>query len=98
MDDDTIELPPILLPGYEARQRARAMIWLAVLVPAVAGFLGIAAPAPMGGFSSEPDPLGAIVPLAGVAGVLFGLLWMVRIYRTSVDVEPDQGHWRYRSR
>jgi hypothetical protein len=99
MDDDEVELPAILLPGYEARQSARALIVLALLVPAVALFLFIAAPGFMGGGGThEPGPIAILVPLSGVGMFLFGLGWMVRIYRASIDVEPDHGNWRYRSR
>jgi hypothetical protein len=79
----------------------RAMIGLTfgVLGVALLGF--IVAPAgssPM--FATPPDllgiPAGVVTSLAGVAGVVVGLTWMIRIYRS--DPEPDQHAWRYRQR
>ena len=37
----------------------------------------------------------AALPWAAAAGYLFGLGWMIRIYRA--DPEPDEPTWRYRS-
>jgi hypothetical protein len=100
-DDDEVELPPILLPGYESRQLARAIIVLTGLLLLVTALLFIAAP-PGQTAMIQPDeaapPLWIVVPLAGIGGVLFGFAWMVRIYRSSFDVEPDHGNWRYRAR
>jgi hypothetical protein len=100
-NDDEVQPPPILLAGYEARQQARAIILLTVLVLGVAAFLFIASPggpSPMATEDTHVDALAILVPLVGIAMLLFGLLWMVRIYRSAVDVEPDHGNWRYRSR
>jgi hypothetical protein len=96
MDDD-VELPPTLLPGYERRQMARAIIALTLLVPAVGAFLFLAAPGTMGG-PWDPRPLDVLVPAVGIGMYLVGLGWMARIYRASIDIEPDHGTWRYRSR
>ena len=98
MDDHDVELPVIPLPGYEARQRARVMVALPVIVASVVALLSITAPTPMGGMESDPDPLGALVPGIGIGMFLVGLAWMIRIYRVACDVEPDHGNWRYRSR
>ena len=96
MDDD-VELPRIVLPGYESRQLARALIALALLVPAVGAFLFIAAPGTMGG-PWEPEPLTVLVPSVGIGMYLVGLASMVRIYRAAMNVEADHDNWRYRSR
>jgi hypothetical protein len=95
MPADEVHLPPILLPGYEARQQARAIIVLsATVIPVLGLFIFIAAPGTMGG----PLPGEEVMPLVGVAIYLAGLAWMIWIYRSALDVEPDQGAWRYRSR
>ena len=88
-----IELPPIPLPGYEARQRARAMIWLSAMACGLSWLLFVIAPAWMG-----PEPPGGawLMPLIGLGMQTLGLGWMVRIYRAAIDVEPDGHHWRYR--
>ena len=45
------------------------------------------------------EPMGAwymmAIPAFGWASTLFGLGWMIRIYRTSP--EPGETTWRYRS-
>ena len=45
-----------------------------------------------------PDPRWVAVPLAGIGMLLVGLAWMVRIYRSAFNGEPDPEHWRYRAR
>jgi hypothetical protein len=103
MDDDEVLLPPILLPGYESRQQARAIIVLTALGLGLLWLLVlVATPGSSGPMFSNPwgprDLIAVMVALAGIGMQVFGLLWMVRIYRRSIDVEPDQGNWRYRSR
>lgn len=78
-----------------ARRDARQLIGLALLVPLFVAFMGIASP----GFI-DPMWYGAgwlvlIPPAAAVAVYLFGLGWMIRIYRTS-HLEPETSNWRYR--
>ena len=74
------------------------MIALGVVVGVVIpGLLILTAPGTMGGGPAEGTP---VWPTAfyglGVAGVIVGLVWMVRIHRA--DPEPDQHAWRYRAK
>jgi hypothetical protein len=48
------------------------------------------------GMRFGPVPVDAFLLLAGMTGILGGLVWMIRIHRA--DPEPDQHAWRYRSR
>jgi hypothetical protein len=77
---------------------ARIEFVVAVLVVLFAAFLYIAAPQ-TGGMRS-PDSglirLTDVLLVLGVAGMVIGFGWMIRIYRA--DPEPDQRSWRYRSR
>jgi hypothetical protein len=79
--------------GQRGRAYAKAELILAVLIVIGGAFLYVAQPArstPMSG----PDPMPILI--IGIAGVVIGLGWMIRIYRA--DPEPDQGAWRYRAR
>ena len=84
-----------------ARRLGRIMIGAAIAYPIVLGVLWVAAPGfmePM--FSEEPRVLGIIsaVTLLSIAGwttYLVGLVWMLRIFRTS-HLEPEPTGWRYR--
>jgi hypothetical protein len=74
----------------------RIELALAVGAPLLTGLLlFVAAPQGMGGFFGEPPLTAYLVPAVGVAGVLVGLAWMIRIYRGPRDEPP---RWRYRDR
>ncbi|MEK6719923.1 MAG: hypothetical protein AABZ33_04535 [Chloroflexota bacterium] len=85
-----------------ARYLARLELTIALLASGVTAFLFFAAPSFFGSpmdLSDEPPPFltGQMVTSGfGIAGIIFGLVWMVRIYRA--DPEPDQRNWLYRSR
>ena len=91
-DDDEVQLPPILLPGFAERATARAIIVLSALFVAFQWFLIIGAP----GFMGPESPWAWVWPLVPLAMQATGLTWMVRIYWTATHVEPDHGTWRYR--
>ncbi|MDF2735246.1 MAG: hypothetical protein K0S97_1869, partial [Chloroflexota bacterium] len=91
---------------YEERQRRLDRAWVAIrfelfigfLAPAVVAFLFIAMPN-YSGPTFAPVPAWFSLVMAapvfiGGAGVVFGLVWLVRFSRP--DPERDQGHWRYR--
>ena len=89
---------------YEERQRrmdlARAAIRveLAVgfLAPVVLAFVFIARPGMMGRPMFYSGPLWVtLLPWIGAAGVVFGLVWLVRLSRP--DPERGEVHWRYRN-
>lgn len=71
----------------------RAELAIAVGAPLVVAFLYVAAPG-FTGDSREPWLLEQLLPWAGVAGVILGLVWMIRLSRP----EPEGGDrtWRYR--
>ena len=93
---------------YEARQRRLDRAWVAIrlelaigfLAPAVVAFAFIAMPNMVRPFmGGNPQPpwvylLLASQPLIGGAGVVFGLVWLVRLSRP--DPERGEVHWRYR--
>jgi hypothetical protein len=79
--------------------RVRTLIRLELAIafglPLLAGFLYILMPGggrPM--FEPEPSLIDQLVPWAGGAGVILGLVWMVRLSRQ--DPEAGQRTWRYR--
>lgn len=71
----------------------RAELAIAVAAPLVVAFLYVAAPRFTGGIR-ERWLLEQLLPWAGVAGVILGLVWMIRLSRA----EPEGGErtWRYR--
>lgn len=79
--------------------RARGLIRLELAVafaaPIVAGFLFVAAPPhshPM--FEREPLLIQSLVVWAGLAGLVLGLVWMIRLSRA--NPEAGESAWRYR--
>ena len=98
----------VLGMDYEGRQRRLDRAWVAIrfelfigfLAPLVVAFVLIAMPNMVGPMLlGNPGPpwrslLMAIVPLIGVAGLVFGLVWLVRLSR--LDPERGEVHWRYR--
>ena len=79
--------------ALRGRRLARLMFAVAVLPLAVAAFFFVAAPNFIDGFYN-PSPIGLLVPAIGVAALVVGLVWMIRILRA--DPEPDAKSWRYR--
>jgi hypothetical protein len=71
---------------------ARAMILLAVMLGGLMLFLWVAAP----GFSGGQPWFEAPLRWAGLAGYLFGIAWMIRIYRSRP--ETSRSTWRSRDR
>jgi hypothetical protein len=79
--------------ALRGRRLARLMFAAALIPLAVAAFFFVAAPNFTGGFY-DPGPIGLLVPAIGVAALVVGLAWMVRILRA--DPERDAKSWRYR--
>ncbi len=76
-----------------ARFLIRAELAIAVAAPLVVALLYLAAPGFMGE-GQGPWLVEQLLPLAGVGGVILGLVWMIRLSRP----EPEAGErtWRYR--
>ena len=75
------------------RLLARQMFGLAVFAIFLAAFMFVAAP----NFTGSTPSSGAFTvaaPALGIAGLVVGLVWMVRILRA--DPEPEAKGWRYR--
>jgi hypothetical protein len=84
-----------MTPGQWGRVIAKAQLAFATMSLFAAAFLWVVAPgltSPMFGYHFSV----AVLPIAGFAGLIVGLVWMIRIYRASP--EPDQQAWRYRRR
>ena len=88
---------------YEERQRRLDRAWVAIrfelligfLAPAVVAFFFIAGPNFGGPMFPTGDVAADCVPaFVGAAGVVFGLVWLVRLSR--LDPERGEVHWRYR--
>ncbi len=80
-----------------AARLGRWMIFGVLVVLAFAAFLWIAAPnGPSAMYLQEPESraLDVALPFVGVAGLVIGLIWMVRILRAHQEPEPKG--WRYR--
>jgi hypothetical protein len=85
-----------------ARWWARSLLGIAGLAIAVPVFLGIASPRFVDPTFGPPPPpevilLSALVSVIGIGGVIFGLVWMWRIYRGPTQYN-DRALWRYRDR
>jgi hypothetical protein len=78
-----------------ARRRARVLIGAALLMPILMLIAWIAQPGSFSPMFDEPPWFAAALPWAAAVVYLFGLGWMIRIYRA--DPEPDHRTWRYRS-
>ena len=76
------------------RALGRMMILGALVVLAIPAFFFIAAPNFTAMSLHEPGALQVALPVVGVAGLVIGFVWMVRIFRA--DPEPDAKSWRYR--
>jgi hypothetical protein len=79
--------------GLRGRRIARLMLMTGFAPVALLAFLLIAAPNNMGGGLGEPSIVMWLVPAIGVAGVVVGLAWMIRIYRA--DPEGSRSWWRF---
>ncbi len=79
--------------ALRGRLLAHELLGLVILVIfCLAAFLFIAAPNFIDGMSLGPGPFPAWA--LGAAGIVVGLVWMVRIARAKP--EPDTKAWRYR--
>jgi hypothetical protein len=76
------------------RALGRMMIFGVLVVLAFTVFLWIAAPNFTAMSLQEPGALQVALPFVGVAGLVIGLIWMVRILRAHHEPEPKG--WRYR--
>jgi hypothetical protein len=82
--------------AHRGRRLARAMFAAALMALAIPAFFFIAAPnGPTAMYLQEPPALHAAIPFVGVAGIVIGLVWMVRIFRADPEPENAKG-WRYR--
>jgi hypothetical protein len=73
----------------------RGVLLFGVFITGLTAFLWLCAP----GYTSLGEPLGwwdGWVEPAGLAGMVVGVLLMVRIYRRPLEDEPPA--WRYRDR
>ena len=88
---------------YEESQRRLDRAWVAIRFELFVGFLAPAVVAFL--FVAKPNDFGvpmfyggwgwvALLPFIGVAGVVFGLVWLVRLSRP--DPERGEVDWRYR--
>lgn len=77
-----------------ARAQARQLIALVLLIPLLAVFWWVAQPGFMGDPWVEPW-YAAMVPWVGWTLYAAGVIWMIRIYRTS-HLEAETSSWRYR--
>jgi hypothetical protein len=99
--DADVDLDEFMAESNARAKRGRAlgrmMIYGVLVVLAFAAFLWIAAPnGPSAMYLQEPEPraLELALPFVGVAGLVIGLAWMVRILRA--HHEPETKGWRYR--
>jgi hypothetical protein len=73
----------------------RAELAIAFAAPVLAGVLFVAQPETMGGpMFYEPPPFGWLLFLVAIAGVVIGIVWMLRLSRQ--DPEAGERSWRYR--
>jgi hypothetical protein len=77
-----------------ARRRGRALLAVAGFAIVVAVLLLIRPPGEPS-FGPEPPLASILIPRAiGIAGVLFGLAWMCRLYKA--PTKHEGAHWRFR--
>ena len=84
-----------------ARARARGLFMIAGLAILVAALLQIVAPkGPTPMFDNRVTiadiPATMLLTAIGIGGVIFGLVWMWRIYKA--PTKDDSALWRYRDR
>jgi peptidoglycan/LPS O-acetylase OafA/YrhL len=75
-------------------QAIRIELAVGFLSPVVLAFIFLAAPGFTGGGMFEPGYV-TLLPWIGGAGVIFGLVWLVRLSR--IDPEAGERSWRYRA-
>jgi hypothetical protein len=75
---------------------ALAAVIAVIAAASLPGVLAWFAPS-FGGPGGMPMPQALIVPIAGYAGILFGIWWMRRIYLAPLETDPKV-RWRYRDR
>jgi nitrate reductase gamma subunit len=82
--------------ALRGRLLARNLFALGVFAIFLVFFLFVAAPNGPSAMTIHPVPITAAVavPALGIAGLIVGLVWMIRILRT--DPDPDAKAWRYR--
>lgn len=68
---------------------ARSLIVIAICVAGLTLSLWAGLPGFMG-----PDPWRPLINVGAPAAIVIGLAWIIRIYRT--PLEPDPDGWRYR--
>ena len=73
----------------------RAELVIAFAAPVLTGFLFVAQPGTMGGgWFYKPWLIEILFPWVAVAGVVVGIVWMLRLSRQ--DPEAGERTWRYR--
>ena len=73
---------------------ARNLLAVAIAMPFFVLAELVIQPGCLCGMFYEPTWYEIALPWVGAFGYLFGLGWMIRIYRA--DPEPDEPTWRYR--
>lgn len=72
----------------------RAELVVAFVAPVVTAIYWISAPGMIGPMFYELPPFGWLLPLVAIAGVVVGIVWMLRLSRP--DPEAGERTWRYR--
>jgi hypothetical protein len=88
-------VPTMRADVARAQAAARSMIAIALLFGGLVLFLWFAAPGFSSGMFYEPTWQEIALPWVGWVLYLFGLAWMIRIYRSRA--ETSKADWRYRS-
>jgi hypothetical protein len=84
--------------GLHGRQLAEQMLAVPVLLVLILAFLIVTGPRFIGPMFVDGQRNHDWVTLLGVAGFVVGFLWMIRIYRSTLDAEARPSSWRSRSR
>ena len=83
--------------GLRGRQTAQRLLAIAVGLDALVVFFFLNQPHFIGPMRAEPPSVVEwLIPAAGVAANIFGMLWMIRIYRADPEAHPVA--WRYHRR
>lgn len=82
--------------GRRGRDVARLMLTIAVVFDAFVAFLFVSAPPNMGPLRMGPPSLVEwLVPVAGMVANGIGLVWMIRIVRSTEDAEAHRSFFRF---